>query len=181
MPSVNKVFLMGNLTRTPELRYTPSGAAICEFGMAINRTYVSNNVKKEEVTFIDVNVWQRQGELCQRRLQKGSLVMVEGRLKTDQWVDKESGKNRSRVLVVAERVNFVASLPRTEDSQDYDSEAGQQRGRSAGGQRSQYAQRDGGGDRRAGTSSGGTNPPPPPEPEYDEPVSDDDGGENVPF
>nr|HPN83902.1 single-stranded DNA-binding protein [Victivallales bacterium] len=70
MPSVNKVFLMGNLTRTPELRYTPSGAAICEFGMAINRTYVSNNVKKEEVTFIDVNVWQRQGELCQRRLQK---------------------------------------------------------------------------------------------------------------
>ncbi|NOY76050.1 MAG: single-stranded DNA-binding protein, partial [Kiritimatiellaeota bacterium] len=66
MASLNKVFLVGNLTRDPELRFTPNGSAVCEFGMAMNRVYTSNNEKKEEVCFVDVNVWGRQAEACDK-------------------------------------------------------------------------------------------------------------------
>jgi single-strand DNA-binding protein len=182
MPAVNKVFLMGNLTRTPELRYTPSGAAICEFGIAINRRYTSNGVKKDETTFIEVNVWQRQAEMCQKRLQKGSLVMIEGRLKTDQWEDKDTGKRRSRVLVVAESINFVSMPPRMDEA-DYGQEQGQQRQQSGSQRPQQYAKKEQGreGSEDANSSqhsSHSTEAPPPPEPEYDASIEDDD---NVPF
>jgi single-strand DNA-binding protein len=109
MASLNKVLLIGNLTRDPELRYTPGGSAVCEFGMAINRTYTSNNEKKEEVCFIDINVWGKQAETCSRYLQKGSPVFVEGRLQLDQWKDKETNQPRSRLRVVAERTQFLGN------------------------------------------------------------------------
>ena len=109
MASFNKVILIGNLTRTPELRYTPSGAAVCEFGLAMNRKYTSNNQEKEETCFVNIVVWGKQGESCQRYLEKGSSAMIEGRLQFDQWDDRETGKKRSTLRVVAERVQFLSS------------------------------------------------------------------------
>ena len=109
MASLNKVFLLGNLTRVPELRYTPSGAAVCEFGLAVNRKYVSNNQEKDETCFVNIVVWGKQGESCQRFLEKGSSAMIEGRLQFDQWDDRETGKKRSTLRVVAERVQFVGA------------------------------------------------------------------------
>ncbi len=108
MANLNKVLLIGNLTKDPELRYTPQGSAICDFRIAINRQYMtSDGQKKEEVSFIDINVWGRQAETCNRFIRKGSQVFVEGRIKTDTWQDKETGKNRSRLYVVAERIQFL--------------------------------------------------------------------------
>ncbi len=109
MANFNKVFLIGNLTRDPELRYTQQGSAICDFRIAVNRQYMtSDGQKKEEVSFIDINVWGRQAESCNRFIKKGSQVFVEGRLKMDSWQDKETGKNRSRLFVVAERIQFLS-------------------------------------------------------------------------
>ena len=112
---LNKVFLMGNLTRDPELRYTPGGAAVCEFGIAINRSFTSNNQTREEVCFVDIVVWGKSGELCQRYLAKGSQALIEGRLQYDQWEDKATGKRSSRLRVVADNVQFVGAR---RDSQD---------------------------------------------------------------
>ena len=106
---LNKVFLMGNLTRDPELRYTPGGAAVCEFGIAINRSFSSNNQTREEVCFVDIVVWGKTGELCQRYLNKGSQALIEGRLQYDQWEDKTTGKRSSRLRVIAENVQFVGA------------------------------------------------------------------------
>ena len=106
---LNKVFLMGNLTREPELRYTPGGAAVCEFGIAINRTFTSNNQTREEVCFVDIVVWGKSGELCQRYLNKGSQALIEGRLQYDQWEDKNTGRRSSRLRVVADNVQFVGA------------------------------------------------------------------------
>ena len=109
MANFNKVFLIGNLTRDPELRYTQQGSAICDFRIAVNRQYMtSDGQKKEEVSFIDINVWGRQAESYNRFIKKGSQVFVEGRLKMDSWQDKETGKNRSRLFVVAERIQFLS-------------------------------------------------------------------------
>jgi len=103
MSSLNKVFLLGNLTREPELRYTPGGSAVGEFGLAVNRKFND----KEEVCFVDIVVWGKQAETCHRYLEKGVSVLIEGRLQLDQWQDKESGAKRSRLRVVAERVQFL--------------------------------------------------------------------------
>jgi len=109
MANLNKVFLIGNLTRDPELRYTPQGSAICDLGIAINRQYTTNDgVKKEEVCFVDITAWGRQAETCNRFVKKGSQIFVEGRLKLDSWQDKETGKNRSKLNVVAERIQFLS-------------------------------------------------------------------------
>lgn len=107
MASLNKVFLMGNLTRNPELRYTSSGSAICEFGLAVNRRYVTDGIQKEETCFVDVGAWGRQAETCSRYLQKGAPILIEGRLRMDQWSDKETGKKKTRLRVTAERVQFL--------------------------------------------------------------------------
>jgi len=110
MANLNRVLLIGNLTKDPELRYTPQGSAICDFRIAVNRQYMtSDGQKKEEVSFVDINVWGRQAETCNRFIKKGSQVFVEGRLKLDSWQDKETGKNRSRLFVVAERIQFLNS------------------------------------------------------------------------
>ena len=109
MANLNKVLLIGNLTRDPELRYTPQGSAICDLGLAINRQYTTNDgVKKEEVCFVDITAWGRQAETCNRFVKKGSQIFVEGRLKLDSWQDKETGKNRSKLNVVAERIQFLS-------------------------------------------------------------------------
>ena len=108
MASLNKVLLMGNLTRNPEIRYTPGGSAVCEFGMAMNRRFMqANGQEKDETCFVDITVWGKQAESSSRFLQKGSSVFVEGRLVYDQWTEKETGNKRSRLRIYAERVQFL--------------------------------------------------------------------------
>jgi len=107
MASYNRVILVGNLTRDPELRYLPSGTAVAEFGMAINRRYRTREGEdREEVCFVDISTMGRSAEVCAQYLKKGRLVMVEGRLKLDQWENKE-GQRRSKLRVVGERVQFL--------------------------------------------------------------------------
>ena len=108
MASLNKVFLIGNLTRDPELRHTNSGMAVCEMGLAVSRRYVSNGQDKEEVCFVDILAWGRQGESCQRHISKGDPILVEGRLQLDQWNDRDSGAKRSKLRVVADRIQFLS-------------------------------------------------------------------------
>jgi single-strand DNA-binding protein len=120
MASLNKVLLIGNLTREPELRYTSGGAAVCGFGLAMNRRYsTASGEQREEVCFIDVDVWGKQGESCKNYLRKGAPAFIEGRLRMDTWQDRESGKSRSRLTVTAERVQFLGA-PRGEFGGDSD-------------------------------------------------------------
>ena len=107
MASYNKVLLMGNLTRKPELRYTPSGTAVCEFTIAVNRRFTQGNEPKEDTCYVDITVWDRQADNCSRFLDKGSSVFIEGRLQLDTWIDKTDQKKRSRLRVVAENVQFL--------------------------------------------------------------------------
>jgi single-strand DNA-binding protein len=110
MASYNKVLLLGNLTRDPEVRYTPKGTAIANLGLAVNRVYTTESgEQKEEVTFVDIEVWGRQAETAGQYLSKGRPVFVEGRLKLDSWEDKESGQKRNKLKVVAERVQFLGA------------------------------------------------------------------------
>jgi single-strand DNA-binding protein len=108
MASFNKVILMGNLTRDPELRYTPNGQAVCEFTIAMNHKYVVGGQSREEVCFMDIVVWAKPAESCGRYLHKGASVFVEGRLKQDTWEDKE-GRKRSKIRVNADRVQFIST------------------------------------------------------------------------
>lgn len=110
MSSFNKVMLMGNLTRDPEVRYTPKGTAVAQIGMAINRVWTNDSgEKKEEVTFVDVEFWGRTAETVGQYMHKGSPIFIEGRLKLDSWEDKESGQKRSKLKVVGEGFQFVGS------------------------------------------------------------------------
>jgi single-strand DNA-binding protein len=110
MASFNKVVLVGNLTRDPELRYTPKGVAIAKIGLAINRYWTTETgEKKEEVTFVDVDVFGRTAENVGQYMRKGRPILVEGRLRLDQWDDKQTGQKRSRLGVVAESVQFLGS------------------------------------------------------------------------
>jgi single-strand DNA-binding protein len=110
MAYLNKVFLIGNLTRDPELRVTPKGTAICQFGLAVNRQFKDESGQtRDETAFIDIEAWGKQGELVSKYLTKGSPAMVEGRLKLDQWEDKQSGQKRSKLKVVLENVQFLSS------------------------------------------------------------------------
>ena len=108
MAQLNKVFLMGNLTRDPELRRLTNGTAVTDLGLALNRTYTDKNgEKREEVVFIDVTVWDRQAETCCQYLKKGRAVHVEGFLKMDSWDDKATGEKRTKLKVQADRVQFL--------------------------------------------------------------------------
>lgn len=110
MPNYNKVILMGNLTRDPEVRYTSGGTAIAKLGMAINRTWNNKEgQKQEETTFVDVDAFGRQAEVIGQYLKKGRPVMIEGRLKLDQWDDKQTGAKRSKLGVVLEGFQFLDS------------------------------------------------------------------------
>jgi len=108
MANLNKVMLIGNLTRDPEVKYTPKGTAVAEVSLAVNRTYSTDGgEKREETTFIDVELWGRQAELAGEYLKKGRSVYFEGRLKLDTWDDKTSGQKRSKMRVVAETMQFL--------------------------------------------------------------------------
>ncbi len=108
MPNLNKVMLMGNLTRDPEVKYTPKGTAVAEIGLAINRFYSSEQgERREETTFVDVELWGQQAELAGKYLKKGRPLFIEGRLKLDTWDDKTTGQKRSKMRVVGERMEFL--------------------------------------------------------------------------
>ena len=110
MASFNKVILVGNLTRDPELRYTPKGTAIAKIGVAVNRVWTNEaGEKKEEVTFVDVDIFGRTAENVGQYMRKGRPILIEGRLRLDQWDDKQTGQKRSRLGVVAETVQFLGS------------------------------------------------------------------------
>jgi single-strand DNA-binding protein len=116
MASFNKVILVGNLTRDPELRYTSNGKAIAKIGLAVNRAWTTETgEKKEEVTFVDVDVFGRTAENVSQYMRKGSPILIEGRLRLDQWDDKQTGQKRSKLGVVAEIVQFLGS-PRSAES-----------------------------------------------------------------
>lgn len=105
--SLNKVFLIGNLTRAPELRYTPSGTAVADLRLAVSRSFATQGGdRREETCFLTVVVWAKQAETCAEYLDKGSPVLVEGRLQTREWEAKD-GQKRTVVEVVAERVQFM--------------------------------------------------------------------------
>jgi len=106
----NKVILAGHLTRDPEMRHTKNGDPIVNFGLAINRSWKGEDgAKKEEVTFVDITAFGVQGETISKYVQKGRPLLVEGRLKLDQWEDKETGKPQSKLKVVLERFSFLDS------------------------------------------------------------------------
>lgn len=121
MSSYNRVTLVGNLTRQPELRKTKNGAAVTDLGIALNRVWTGENgQRQEETTFVDVTVWGRAAENAAQYLQKGRSVLVEGRLQMETWQDKQSGQERSKLRVVADTVQFLGSSQEAGSSDDDD-------------------------------------------------------------
>jgi single-strand DNA-binding protein len=112
MASFNKVILLGNLTRDPEVRYTPKGSAVCDLGIAVNRVYTTEGgEKREEVTFVDVVLWARLAEIAGEYLRKGRPVFIEGRLQMDSWDDKQTGQKRTKLRVVGESMQLLGGRP----------------------------------------------------------------------
>ena len=110
MANFNKVILAGNMTRDPELRYTPKGTAIAKFGLAVNRKWTAEDGQsREEVTFVDIDCFGKQAEVISQYLRKGRSILIEGRLKLDQWDDKQTGQKRSKLGVVLESFSFLDS------------------------------------------------------------------------
>lgn len=111
MASFNKVILVGNLTRDPEVKYLPSGTAVADIGLAVNRSWFDkqSNTRKEETTFVDITLWGRTAEIAGEYLSKGRSVLIEGRLQTDSWDDKETGKRRTKLKVVGEQMTMLGS------------------------------------------------------------------------
>jgi len=108
MANLNKVMLMGNLTRDPQLRFTANNTATASFGVAVNRRWKNQaGEQQEEVTFIDVDAWSRTAEVINQYFRKGDPIYVEGRLKLEQWDDKQSGQKRSKLKVVVEQFQFI--------------------------------------------------------------------------
>lgn len=119
MASYNRIIMVGNITRDPELRQLPSGQSVCRLGIASNRQIKSSksDTPTQEVCFVDVDVWGAQAESCHKHLQKGRPVLVEGRLKFDTWKTNE-GETRSKHSITAERVVFLGNVLVNEDNQD---------------------------------------------------------------
>ena len=116
MSTFNKVMMIGNLTGDPELRHTKNGKSVADISLALNRTYTvqPSGERREETTYIDVVLWNRQAELAGEYLKKGRSVLVEGRLQEDSWQDKASGQTRKKIRVVAERIQFMNEPKNTE-------------------------------------------------------------------
>ncbi len=110
----NKVILIGNLTRDPELRYTPQGTSVCNFSLAVNRKYKQGEEMTEEVTFINIVVFGKQADTCGQYLNKGSSVLVEGRLQERRW-ETDDGQKRSKHEVVAQNIRFMSKRQSTSD------------------------------------------------------------------
>jgi single-strand DNA-binding protein len=161
MASFNKVILVGNLTRDPEVKYTTGGTAVTEVGLAVNRSWFDkqSNQRKEEVTFVDVTLWGRTAEIAGEYLSKGRSVLIEGRLQLDSWEDKQSGQKRSKLRVVGENMTMLG---------------GRGEGGGGGG---------GGGGRGAGGGGGRSSAPEPADSFYDDAPPDmgGGGGGDVPF
>ena len=162
MASFNKVILLGNLTRDPELKYTPKGTAVAAIGLAVNRVYSNDQgEKQEETTFVDVELWGRTAEIANEYLKKGRPVLIEGRLRLDSWDDKQTGQKRSKLKVVGESMQLLGSR-----------EGGEGGGQRGGG--GEHESRGGGGEPR---SSGPPRRPSPPQqrpqdPDLDQPEDD---------
>ena len=153
MASFNKVILMGNLTRDPEVRYTPKGSAVADIGLAVNRVYSTDNgEKREETTFVDVTLWGRTAEIAGEYLKKGRPVLIEGRLQLDSWDDKQSGQKRSKLKVIGESMQLLG-------------------GRQGGGE----ADEGGGGGGGERMNRGRTSPPPP------RPAASEPDDDEIPF
>lgn len=106
--SFNKVILVGNLTRDPELRYTPKGSANARLGLAVNRKYKdANGQLQEEVSFIDIDAWGQQAETIAQYMRKGGAMLIEGRLRQESWEDKQTGQKRTALRVVLENFQFL--------------------------------------------------------------------------
>lgn len=128
MASFNKVIVVGNMTRDAEVRYTPGGTAVAEIGLAVNRQWFdkASNSRREEVTFVDVTLWGRMAEVAAEYTSKGSQVLIEGRLQTDSWEDKNSGQKRTKLKVIAETFTMLGSKggQRSETKQEQPESAG---------------------------------------------------------
>lgn len=112
MASLNKVMIIGNVTRDPEIKYTPKGSAVTDLGIAVNRVYTpEGGDRREETTFIDVTLWGRTAETAAEYCKKGRTVYIEGRLQLDTWEDKTSGQKRSKLRVVAENYQLLDRRP----------------------------------------------------------------------
>lgn len=179
MASFNRVILMGNLTRDPQVRYVPSGTAVTELGLAVNRSWFDkqSQQRKEETTFVDVTLWGRQAEIAGEYLSKGRSVMIEGRLQLDTWDDRETGQKRSKLKVVCENMTMVGGR-----GEGGGGGGGGPRGGSGGGGSSNY----GGGPPEGGGGGGGrqdspTGQRPPDQAFYDDGPSGGGGGDDVPF
>jgi single-strand DNA-binding protein len=146
MASYNKVILLGNLTRDPQVKYTPSGTALAELGLAVNRYWFDKqtNSRREETTFVDVTLWGREAEVAGEYLAKGRPVLVEGRLQLDTWDDKTTGQKRSKLRVVGERMQMLGA-----------------RGDGTGGGGGGGGRGSAGGSSGGGASDMGDGPPPP--------------------
>lgn len=133
MASFNKVILVGNLTRDPEVRYIPSGTAVTDIGLAVNHTWFDKqaNQRREEATFVDITLWGRTAEIAGEYLSKGRSVLIEGRLQMDQWEDKNTGQKRSKLKVVGENMTMLGSGPQGGGPQGGGSQGGGNRGRQA--------------------------------------------------
>jgi single-strand DNA-binding protein len=118
MASFNKVVLMGNLTRDPEIKQLPNGSAVGQIGLAVNRTWFdkATNQRKEEVTFVDVTLWGRDAEVAGEYLAKGRAVLIEGRLSLDTWDDKATGQKRSKLKVTGERLVLMGGKGEKSDA-----------------------------------------------------------------
>lgn len=160
MASYNKVLLVGNLTRDPELRVTPKGTSVCQFGLATSRQFKDEGGNlREETTFIDIEAWGRPGETISKYCTKGRPLLVEGRLKLDQWEDKATNQKRSKLKVVLESFQFLGSRENNGGS-----------GNSGNG-----------GDNYDGDHAAERNSPPPRAPRNNPPPPQDSIDEDVPF
>lgn len=129
MPNANHVTLMGNMTREPQLKYTPSGTAVLEIGLAVNRVWYDNqNQKQEETTFVDITFWARAAENINQYVHKGDPLYVEGRLSLDQWQDKQTGQNRQKLKVVGEKFQLLGNRNGGQQGGNQQQGNGQQQG-----------------------------------------------------
>lgn len=168
MPSYNKVMLIGNLTRDPEVRYTPKGSAVCDIGLAVNRVWNDEQgQKQEEVTFVDIVLWSKLAELAGKYLHKGRPVFIEGRLQMDSWEDKQTGQKRTRLRVVGEQMQFLGA-PEGQEGRQESGEGRQRPAAPTGSQRPPQRQRiqQGGQTRQAA---------------HDEPMADGMEEDDIPF
>jgi single-strand DNA-binding protein len=199
MASLNKVMLIGNLTRDPEIRYTPKGSPVADLSLAVNRSYQTESGEKmDEVTYVDVVLWARLAELAGQYLQKGRPVFIEGRLQMDTWEDKATGQKRSRLRVVGESMQFLGGNPNRgqggeesgmhHENQPYQGGYGGGNGGGYGGgnQAATPAKRYGGGNYNSGGASkfnqaSSNRPQPSVEPDYGHDSHDSIQDDDIPF